>query len=173
MRMNCCCCLVTQSCQTLCDPKVLTHLALLSMGFSRKECWSGMPFPPPGDIPNPGIEPVSSALAGGVFTAKPPCIYTIPKLALCRGLVWSSVLLSLILVILPPLMRVMRVRSVKDPVVWWTGTKGLALELVRSPIQLKVFRVDCRWMWEGWLSWALIYWLGPAISSFFPAHFFR
>ena len=44
----------------------------LSMGFSRQEYWSGLPFPPPGDLLNPGIEPVSPALAGGFFTTKPP-----------------------------------------------------------------------------------------------------
>ena len=41
------------------------------MGFSRQECWSGLPFPPPGDLPDPGIEPespVSLVLAGGFFT---------------------------------------------------------------------------------------------------------
>ena len=41
------------------------------MGFFRQEYWSGMPFPPPGDIPDPGIEPaslVSPALASGLFT---------------------------------------------------------------------------------------------------------
>ena len=41
------------------------------MGFFRQEYWSGLPFPPPGDLPNPGIEPVSfksPALAGGFFT---------------------------------------------------------------------------------------------------------
>ena len=43
----------------------------LSMGFSRQEYWSGLPCPPPGDLPNPGIEPESlksPALAGGFFT---------------------------------------------------------------------------------------------------------
>ena len=45
-----------------------THQAPLSMGFSRQEYWSGLPFPPPGDFPDPGIEPVSPALAGGFFT---------------------------------------------------------------------------------------------------------
>ena len=46
--------------------------APLSMGFSRQEDWSGLSCPPPGDLPNPGIEPaslMSSALAGGFFTA--------------------------------------------------------------------------------------------------------
>ena len=46
--------------------------APLSMAFSRPECWSGLPFPSPGDLPNPGTEPASSALAGGFFTTEPP-----------------------------------------------------------------------------------------------------
>ena len=37
------------------------------MGFSRQEYWSGLPFPPPGDLPDPGIKPVSPALAGKFF----------------------------------------------------------------------------------------------------------
>ena len=44
----------------------------LSMGFSRQEYWSGLPFPSPGDLPNPGIKPISAALAGGFFTTEPP-----------------------------------------------------------------------------------------------------
>ena len=46
--------------------------APLSMGFPRQEYWSGLPFPPPGDLPDPGIEPVSPALAGRFFTPEPP-----------------------------------------------------------------------------------------------------
>ena len=46
------------------------HQASLSMGFSRQEYWSGLPFPPPGNLPDPGIEPVSPALAGMFFTTK-------------------------------------------------------------------------------------------------------
>ena len=38
--------------------------------FPRQEYWSGLPFPPPGDLPDPGIEPMSPALAGGFFTAE-------------------------------------------------------------------------------------------------------
>ena len=53
-------------------PWTVAHQAPLSMGFSRQEHWSGLPFPPPGDPPDPGIEPVSPALAGGFFTAEPP-----------------------------------------------------------------------------------------------------
>ena len=49
----------------------VAHQAPLSMGFSRQEYWSGLPCPPTGDLPNPGIEPVflmSPALAGEFFT---------------------------------------------------------------------------------------------------------
>ena len=42
-----------------------------SMGFSRQENWSGLPFPPPGDLPNPDILPTSPALAGGFFISEP------------------------------------------------------------------------------------------------------
>ena len=51
------------------------HQALLSMGFSRQECWSGLPCTPLGDLSIPGIEPgslMSPALAGGFFTTEPP-----------------------------------------------------------------------------------------------------
>ena len=41
-------------------------------GFSRQEYWSGFPFPPSGDLPNPGIEPMSPMLAGRYFTTEPP-----------------------------------------------------------------------------------------------------
>ena len=42
------------------------------MGFSRQEYWSGLPFPSPGDLLDPGLEPVSPALAGGSFTTVSP-----------------------------------------------------------------------------------------------------
>ena len=44
----------------------------LSRGFPREEHWSGLPFPPLGDLPNPGIEPVPPTLADGFFTTEPP-----------------------------------------------------------------------------------------------------
>ena len=53
-------------------PWTVTLQASLSMGFSRQEYWSGLPCPPPGDLPNPGIELeslISPALAGEFFTA--------------------------------------------------------------------------------------------------------
>ena len=42
------------------------------MGFPRQEYWSGLPFPSPGDLPNPGIEPEPLALADRIFTTEPP-----------------------------------------------------------------------------------------------------
>ena len=46
--------------------------APLFLGFSKQGYWSGLPFPPPGDLPNTGIKPVSPALAGRFFTTEPP-----------------------------------------------------------------------------------------------------
>ena len=51
---------------------VVSDSAIQSMEFSRPEYWSGLPFPIPGDLPNPEIEPTSPALAGKFFTAEPP-----------------------------------------------------------------------------------------------------
>ena len=51
-------------------PWTVAHQAPLSVEFSRQEYWSGLPFPPPGDLPDPGIEPmfvVPPAWAGGLF----------------------------------------------------------------------------------------------------------
>ena len=67
----CMCATSLQSCPTLCDPVDCSPLVPLSMGFSKQEYWNGLPCPPPGDLPNPGIEPaflMSPALADGLFT---------------------------------------------------------------------------------------------------------
>ena len=54
-------------------PWTVAHQAPLSMGFSRQESWSELPIPPPGDLSNAGIEPMSLAShAGRFFTAEPP-----------------------------------------------------------------------------------------------------
>ena len=52
-------------------PWTEAHQASPSMGFSRQEYWNGLPCSPPGDLPDPGIEPTSPALAGGFFTTEP------------------------------------------------------------------------------------------------------
>ena len=57
VRLHLCCCLVAESFLTLCEPlDCVAHQAPLSVGFPRQEYWSGLPFPSPGDLPNPGIE---------------------------------------------------------------------------------------------------------------------
>ena len=54
-------------------PWTVVHQAPLSMGSSRQEYWSGLPFPPPGDLLDPGIAPGPPALQeDGFFTAEPP-----------------------------------------------------------------------------------------------------
>ena len=51
-------------------PWTEAHQGPLSMGYPRQEYWSGLPFPPPGDLPHPGIEPESPALVSGFFTTE-------------------------------------------------------------------------------------------------------
>ena len=53
-------------------PWTVSRQAPLSMGFPRQKYLSGLPFPPPRDLPNPGIEPMSPALVGEFFTTEPP-----------------------------------------------------------------------------------------------------
>ena len=69
----CCCWTWVLSCAHLfAMPWTVAHQASLSMEFSRKECWSGVPFPPPGGLPHPGTAPTFPALGGGFLTTEPP-----------------------------------------------------------------------------------------------------
>ena len=52
-------------------PWTVAYQAPPSMGFSRRECWSGLPFPSPGDLPNPGIEPMSPTLQADALPSEP------------------------------------------------------------------------------------------------------
>ena len=63
------CVFVTQLCLTLRTPWTVARQAPLSMEFSRQEYWSGLPFPFPGDLPNPGIEPGFPALRQVLYWA--------------------------------------------------------------------------------------------------------
>ena len=54
------------------SPWTVAHQAPLSMGFSRQEYWSGVPCPPPEDLPNPGIKPWSPALQVSSLPSEPP-----------------------------------------------------------------------------------------------------
>ena len=71
-----CCCLVAQLCPTLCNP-VDCCQAPPSMEFSRREYWSGLPCPPPGNLPNPGTEPRSPALQVDSLSAELQLIHNL------------------------------------------------------------------------------------------------
>ena len=58
--------------QLFATPWTVAYQASPSMGFSRQECWSGLPFPSPGDLPDPGIEPGSPALQADALLSEPP-----------------------------------------------------------------------------------------------------
>ena len=58
--------------QIFVTPRTVAHQAPLSLGFSRQEHWSGLPFPSPGDLPDPGIEPWSPAFQANALTSEPP-----------------------------------------------------------------------------------------------------
>ena len=66
-----CVCVRAQLRPILCNPTDCTHQAPLSVGFSRQEYWSGLPFPTPVIFSTPGIEPPSPASAGGFFATAP------------------------------------------------------------------------------------------------------
>ena len=65
-------CLVAQSCVTLCNPMACSLTGSCPWGFSRKESWSVLPCPPPGELANPGIEPRSPALQADSLPSEPP-----------------------------------------------------------------------------------------------------
>ena len=67
-----CCCLVAVTSDPFEIPWTVAHQASMSMVFPKKEYWSGLPIPFPGDSSWPGIKPTSPALAGGFFTTEPP-----------------------------------------------------------------------------------------------------
>ena len=64
--------LVAQLCLTLRDPMDYSPLGSPSMEFFRQESWSGLPFPSPGDLPHPGMEPRSPALQADSLPSEPP-----------------------------------------------------------------------------------------------------
>ena len=65
-------CLVTQSCLALCDPMEYSPPGSSVHGISQQEYWSGLPCPPPVDLPNPGIELRSSAFQVDSLPSEPP-----------------------------------------------------------------------------------------------------
>ena len=79
--------LVTQSCPTLCEPMdCVAHQDPLSRRFFGQEHWSWLPFPSPGDLPDPGIKPGSPALQADSLPSEPPGKPTQAGLGPCRAL---------------------------------------------------------------------------------------
>ena len=68
-------------------PWTIAHQAPPSMGFSRQEYWSGLPFPSARDLPNPGIEPRSPTLQADALTSEPPGKLSLFKLVLAFDLI--------------------------------------------------------------------------------------
>ena len=66
--------LVTQLVQLFVTPWTVAYHVPLSMGFPGQEYWSGLPFPSPGDLPDPGIEPRSPVLQMDSLPSEPPGI---------------------------------------------------------------------------------------------------
>ena len=64
--------LVAKSCLTLKTPWAVAHQLPLSMGYPGQEYWNGLPFPSPGDLPDPGIEPWSPTLQADALPSEPP-----------------------------------------------------------------------------------------------------
>ena len=75
-------------------PGTIAYQAPPSMGFSRQECWSGLPFPSPGDLPNPGIEPRSPTLQVDSLSSEPPA----KPPDICLGMRVKSCMVALFLV---------------------------------------------------------------------------
>ena len=89
--------LVTKSCPTLAIPWTVACQAPLSMGFSRQEYWSGLPFPSPGDLADPGIRSGSPALQADNLPTDlwvgngNPCQYSCLENSLDGGAWWATV----------------------------------------------------------------------------------
>ena len=96
------CCLATKLCPTLVTTWTVACQDPLSMGFSRQEYWSGLPFPSPGVLPDPGIEPRSPALQADSLPTelwgKPSCYVVL----ICKTLGWKSLNTPILAKLLSP-----------------------------------------------------------------------
>ena len=126
-------------------PWIFSCQALLSMGFSRQEYWSGLPFPPPGDLPNPGIKPMSPALAGRFFTTELP-----PRKPILEvHMLLNSVFLLLIFLLLQSGFRQVprRVGEISSPILG-RNTCIISIHSLKNILHLrekKKHRKLCQW----------------------------
>ena len=99
-------------------PRTIAYQVPPSMGFSRQECWSGLSFPSPGDLPDPGIELGSPALQADALPSEPPGKLFV--LSEYRFLHWKCVSLSVVSDSVTPH------RLYSPPASWNPGGKGIA-----------------------------------------------
>ena len=130
-----------QLCLTLCDSVDCSPQAPLSLEFSRQEYWSGLPFPSPGDLPNPGFEfvsPASPELASGFFTTEPPgkpfsVMYDMLNILNFGGSYGRDLSRRMTLLILSSFLRVQQLlRDTKTTKFWTCQAKGRILGLIKS-----------------------------------------
>ena len=142
-----------------CNPVDYSHQAPLSMRFPSQEYWSGLPFPPPGDLPDPGIEPASPALAGGIFTIREALglfasFTTANHLSLLGGATINAVSHPLLNLPVSPTQFFCLGELLSDSVVWQEQTQHSHLSSVWGSLSC-----TSRWLWlkqrEPW-SYAFI-----------------
>ena len=93
-------------------PWTVAYQAPLSMGYSRQEYWNGFPFPSPGDLPNPGIEPRSATLQADALPSEPPGIpkkYLNNKNHICNWSLYCIVKSSTLFFVLGILLQVPKI----------------------------------------------------------------
>ena len=148
--------LVTKSCLTLETPWSIACQALLSMGFPRQEYWSGLPFPSPMDLPDPGIEPMSPTLQADSLPPEPPGKLKFPKISCIKtAQFWRSngedILLSLLWPQLQPLIGELwscKLHSMAPPQNHWISTlrtdelcyvNYTSIKLIKTNNYMKIF----------------------------------
>ena len=129
--------------QLFVTPWTIVYQASLSMEFSRQEYWSELPFPSPGDLPDPGIKPgspVSPASAGGFFTTELPGKTQKPALYFLN-------------------FQIAKVRSFKMEVILGKSTRK------------KKKKEIWRWGFNSWLLLSLVVWIWASCQSFLNLSF--
>ena len=132
-------------------PWTIAYEAPPSVGFSRQECWRGVPFPSPGDLPDPGIKPGSPALEADALTSEPPGEFSIPtdlvgmtiQRALFRNLFFSWFgLLHALLNVISQFIHPLR------GLPWWLSGKEPACQCRRRGFDLWVRKISWRRKWQ-------------------------
>ena len=129
-------------------PRTVAFQAPLSMGFSRQECWNGVPFPSSGHLPNPGIEPDSPALQADSLSIEP-----LGKPNTLQRVIWSILPANRLLFLLSPSGTSLVAQMVKClPTMWETQVWSLSLE---DPLEKEMSTHSSALAWKiqsGWRS---------------------